>query len=183
MLLNPNAGFELARRVQTVGASIGEIFTFISGLYFRGKLTYATRFADPPAGCDGIAVITADRGLIPPDTHISAAEFRSMTREPVDENNEVYRAALERDALMLRGQIGPDCPLILLGSIATAKYMTPLLGIFGNSLLVPSDFAGRGDMSRGGLLLRAAREGVELSYVQAATAPRHGPRPPRLSRT
>ena len=32
------------------GAPIGEVFSFLSSLYFRGKLTYAQRFAAPPTG-------------------------------------------------------------------------------------------------------------------------------------
>ena len=64
---------------------------------------------------------------------------------------------------------------MLLGSIATPKYVEPLLGVFGERLLFPSEFAGRGDMSRGGLMLRCARENVPLTYVPVATAERHGP--------
>jgi hypothetical protein len=177
MLLNPHARFELARRMQTGGAPIGEVFAFISGLYFRGKITYANRFANPPAGIPGALVITAGRGLLPCDTPISVPEFEQMAGAPVDDSNPVYRIPLEHDARPL-ADLG--CPVVLLGSIATAKYIRPLLEIFGNKLLVPADFAGRGDMSRGGLLLRAAKEGKELNYLPADTAPRHGPRPPRL---
>jgi hypothetical protein len=35
-------------------------------------------------------------------------------------------------------------------------------------------------MSRGGLMLRCAREGVELSYVPIRGAALHGVRPPKL---
>ena len=77
---------------------------------------------------------------------------------------------------------GPECRIVLLGSVATDKYVEPLLAVFGPRLLFPAEFAGRGDMSRGGLMLRAARTGVELGYVPAAEARRHGPRPPRLPR-
>jgi hypothetical protein len=69
---------------------------------------------------------------------------------------------------------------VLLGSIATAKYVEPLLKIFNQRLLFPSAFVGRGDMSRGGLMLRSAREAVELSYEPVCSATRHGPRPPKL---
>jgi hypothetical protein len=68
----------------------------------------------------------------------------------------------------------------LLGSIATAKYVEPLLGIFEERLLFPSAFVGRGDMSRGGLMLRSARDGVELSYEPVGSAILHGKRPPKL---
>ena len=60
------------------------------------------------------------------------------------------------------------------------KYVTVLTAIFGDRLLFPIDFVGRGDMSRGGLLLRQAREGVELAYVPVIGATVHGVRPPKL---
>jgi hypothetical protein len=70
--------------------------------------------------------------------------------------------------------------VILLGSIATTKYVDPLLGVFGERLRFPADFVGRGDMSRGGLLLRHVDSRVELDYIRVATAVRHGKRPPKL---
>ena len=57
---------------------------------------------------------------------------------------------------------------MLLGSIASPKYVDVLTGIFGARLLFPIAFVGRGDMSRGGLLLRHASDGVELDYVAGA---------------
>jgi len=69
---------------------------------------------------------------------------------------------------------------VLLGSIASGKYVDVLHAIFGARLLFPSDFVGRGDMSRGGLMLRCASSGDELPYVPVAGAVRHGVRPPRL---
>ena len=71
--------------------------------------------------------------------------------------------------------------MVLLGSIATGKYVDPLLAVLGERLLFPADFVGRGDMSRGGLLLRCARAGTELAYVGVRDAVRRGPRPPRLA--
>jgi hypothetical protein len=70
---------------------------------------------------------------------------------------------------------------VLLGSIASEKYVAVLGSIFGDRLLFPSDFVGRGDMSRGGLLLRAARDGAELAYEPVLGAQRRGKRPPRLT--
>jgi hypothetical protein len=69
---------------------------------------------------------------------------------------------------------------VLLGSIASARYVEPLLEVFGARLSVPETFAGRGDMSRGGLLLRCAATGEELVYAPAEGATRHGARPPKL---
>jgi hypothetical protein len=47
-------------------------------------------------------------------------------------------------------------------------------------LLFPPSFIGRGDMSRGGLMLRCAASGEELDYIPVAGAIRQGKRPPRL---
>ena len=71
---------------------------------------------------------------------------------------------------------------MLLGSIATGKYADVLLDILGDRLLFPPSFVGRGDMSRGGLLLRCVRAGMELPYEPLRGAIRHGPRPPKLPR-
>jgi hypothetical protein len=180
MILSDRATFDLALRLQQQGAPLGAIYAFISGLYFRGKLAYAEAFASPPEGLTGSFVITPGRGLLPPELPITMEELRQIATVPVDADEPRYRAPLERDARILDGLGGPDCHYILLGSLATEKYVEPLLEIFGERLLVPVDFAGRGDMSRGGLLLRCARSRVELGYIRADRAVRHGPRPPRL---
>ena len=70
--------------------------------------------------------------------------------------------------------------MVLLGSIASGKYVEVLQGIFGERLMFPADFVGRGDMSRGGLMLRSASSLNELRYIPLAGAVRRGPRPPRL---
>jgi hypothetical protein len=81
---------------------------------------------------------------------------------------------------VLAREIGPECDVILLGSIASQKYVELLVEIFGDRLRFPVEFVGRGDMSRGGLLLRKATEGVELEYVPVLGAVRRGARPPKL---
>ncbi len=164
------------------GAILGEVYAFISSLYFRGKLAYAQAFAQPPEGIPGAFVITPGRGLLPPELPITVAELRQIAAVPIDADNPAYRAPLERDARILDEIAGPDCRYVLLGSLATEKYIEPLLDVFGERLLFPVEFAGRGDMSRGGLMLRCAGEGVELNYARADQAARHGPRPPRLPR-
>jgi hypothetical protein len=184
--LSPRATFSLAARLQSPdGVAIGELFSFVSGLYFRGKLTYARRFAAPPDPSNpligaGIHVITPNAGLRPPETLVTAAAVRRFRGAEVDADNPAYRRPLERSCRALAGEIGPECDVVLLGSIASAKYVDVLTGIFGARLRFPSDFVGRGDMSRGGLLLRKAAEGVELDYVPVAGAIRHGVRPPKL---
>jgi hypothetical protein len=179
MLLRDGARFDLAARLQREGAPLGEVFAYISGLYFRGKLAYAEAFATPPEGLPGSFIIAAGRGLVPPDKLITLPELRQIASVPVDASDPRYREPLERDCRMLDEIAGPDCEFVLLGSVASAKYLGPLSSL-GGRLLFPAEFVGRGDMSRGGLLLRCARSGEELTYEPVGSATRHGPRPPRL---
>lgn len=180
MVLRNQANFELAVKLRREGAPLGEIFAFISGLYFRGKLAYSRAFAAPPDGHSGSFVITAGRGLVCPDQNVTIDDLIQIAAVPVDAAERRYREPLERDARAVAQAMGDDCDIVLLGSVATAKYMDPLLAIFGERLLFPAEFVGRGDMSRGGLMLRCAREGRELTYTPAIGAVRHGPRPPKL---
>ncbi len=181
-LLNDAARFELAVRLrQPAGVPLGEIFSFLSGLYFRGKLGYANRFASPPTGIDGVFAITTNRGLVPVNTRITQSELRALGCVDIDSNNPLYRKPLERDAAALESA-APDAQVILLGSVATGKYVDVLSDIFGPRLLFPEEFAGRGDMSRGGLMLRCVDDGKELTYVTIVGAKRRGQRPPKLPR-
>lgn len=182
LLMCREAQFDLALRLRNGGLPLGEAFSFISGLYFRGKLAYATAFAAPPGTAPGVMVITACGGLIAPDQKMTLVELRRISRGEVDENSKRYREPLERDARALAVRIGPDCDVVLLGSVATRKYVEPLLDIFGRRLVFPCEFAGRGDMSRGGLMLRCVRAGVQLTYARLGDAARHGRRPPKLEK-
>ena len=189
-VLSPKAAFPLAEQLRSKeGARLGDIFSFVSGLYFRGKLTYARRFAAPdnvagPAGPSGsgIHIITANAGLREPDTFITLQALLAFAGGEVDPSNPLYRRPLERSATALAAEIGPDCDVVLLGSVASPKYVDVLAAIFGERLRFPIDFVGRGDMSRGGLLLRKVQEGVELEYAPVLGAVRHGTRPPKLPR-
>jgi len=181
MLLNPRAEFSLAVRLrESEGAEIGEVFSFLSKLYFRGKLTYARAFAAAMRDVPPILVITADRGLVPPETRLRRDDLEKFCQVDISAGDERYLGPLRRDASELSSKIENDANVILLGSIATGKYVDALLDVFGTRLLFPSDFVGRGDMSRGGLLLRSAREGRELEYTSVAGAVRRGKRPPKL---
>jgi hypothetical protein len=182
LVLSPRARFALAHAVQGDGAPLGEVFAFASGLYFRGKLAYARAFGRPPRGVPGALVIAPGAGLVPVDAMIRAAELRAFAAVPVDAADARFRAPLERDARLLGEVLGPVGEVVLLGSIASPKYVEPLLAILGRRLLFPQDFVGRGDMSRGGLLLRAVRAGEELAYAPVDGAVRRGARPPRLPR-
>jgi hypothetical protein len=182
VLMREGATFGLARRLQNGGLPLGEAFSFISGLYFRGKLAYANAFASAPDGLPGALIITACGGLLPPETPINREQLCLISSAPVEASEPRYRIPLERDARLVATHLSEDCEIVLLGSVATPKYVEPLLAIFGDRLVFPKEFAGRGDMSRGGLMLRCVREGVELNYVSLATGERHGPKPAKLSR-
>jgi hypothetical protein len=180
LILRDNASFPLALRLRDGGLSLGESFSFISGLYFRGKLAYARAFAQPPPHSHGAIVITACGGLLPAETLVTREDLCKISSASVSLSEARYRIPLERDARLLADKIGAACEVILLGSVATPKYVDPLLKSFGERLLFPAEFAGRGDMSRGGLMLRCVQNGVQLDYVPVATANRHGARPPKL---
>ncbi|HTO53038.1 MAG TPA: hypothetical protein VMR50_06580 [Myxococcota bacterium] len=181
-LLRADAAFELALRLRDGGVPLGEVFSFLSALYFRGKLTYATRFAAPPAACPGVFVITPNRGLVVPETSVGLDDLRGFARGSIDLDDRRYTAPLARATAALRETLSRDVEVVLLGSIATPKYVDLLLRAFAGALRFPSEFVGRGDMSRGGILLRAARAGVELDYRPLDGAVRHGPRPAKLPR-
>lgn len=180
LLFRPSAHFDLAVRLRRGDATLGEAFAFISGLYFRGKVAYAQAFAAPPAEIPGAFVIASGFGLIPPETPITLDYLRRISSVPIDAADPRYREPLERDCRTLHELAGDDCDFVLLGSVATVKYLEPMFRVFGARLLFPEEFVGRGDMSRGGLLLRCARAGTELTYVPLGAATRHGARPPKL---
>jgi hypothetical protein len=184
IVMSERATFDLAARLRGEGgAPLGEVFAFLSGLYFRGKLAYGRAFASKPDGVDpesnGVFVITPNAGLRSPDTLVTLDAIRAFARVDVSVGNPKYRRPLERSARALSDEIG-DCPVVLLGSIASPKYVDVLLSIFGERLLFPQEFVGRGDMSRGGLLLRCVAAREELTYVPVAGTVRHGVRPPKL---
>jgi hypothetical protein len=171
MLLAATATFDLAGRLrEPEGVPLGEVFAFLSALYFRGKLAYARAFARP----ERQLVIVPGEGLLRADTRVDRSRLLAFAEVPIEATNGRYVEPLARDARGLDGEV------VLLGSIATGKYVDPLLAILGERLLFPSAFVGRGDMSRGGLLLRAVDDGRELDYVRVRGAVRHGVRPPRL---
>jgi hypothetical protein len=178
LVLNQTAQFDLAQRLRSEGAPLGELFSFVSGLYFRGKLAYARVFANPPNGVPGVFAITSSRGLVVPETLLTTSDVREMARVPIEESDPKYREPLVRDARALVDQLG--CRIVLLGSLASNKYTSPLLESFGARLLFPVEFVGRGDMSRGGLLLRCVKEGAELAYAPVSGIKLRGPRPRKL---
>jgi hypothetical protein len=184
LLTAPRAGSPLAERLRAGDAPLGEVFAFLSPLYFRGKLRYAERFARPPRALarepGGVLVIAPGAGLLPPRTLLDLPLLERFGAVEVRVDNAAYRAPLDAQAALLADAIGPRCDVVLLGSIASTRYVTALAARFGERLSFPRAFVGRGDMSRGGLLLRAVEAGEELEYAPLAGTPLHGPRPPKL---
>jgi hypothetical protein len=181
MILRDQAQFPLARQLrEKSGAPIADVFTFLSGLYFRGKIAYANAFARSPRGIPGVVVITPTRGLIDARTRIRLDDLREFAAVDIHKSDPRYRLPIERDARRLATKLPPQSEVILLGSIATGKYVDVLLASFGDRLRFPAEFVGRGDMSRGGLMLRCAADGQELSSIPVAGAIVNGKRPPKL---
>ena len=181
MLLNPAASFDDAVRLRAGTLSLGEAFAFMSGLYFRGKLAYGSRFGPVTDGRDRTFVITPTQGLRSPASTVTISQLREYASVDVNADDPRYRVPLERDLLALDASLDPSARVVLLGSIATSKYVDALLGVVGPRLVFPPSFIGRGDMSRGGLMLRAARDGIELVYAPLdPMTTRRGPRPPKL---
>jgi hypothetical protein len=167
-LMSPRANFEAAQMYRTPeGVPIALAFAFMSALYFRGKIAYALHFG----GVEGTWVIAPGFGLVPPDWRITQERMKVLQRTPVDIRNRTYRKSLEREAKALAKRIDDQTPVVLLGSVASGKYVDVLWPVFGDRLVFPGIFAGLGDMSRGGLLLRAMRANKELEYTPLS-APR-----------
>ena len=180
-LLRPDATSPLALRLRSGTLTLGEAFSFLSGLYFRGKLTYARAFGDVELPDRGSFVITPTRGLQAPDTVVSLELLQDFAATDIAAGDPRFREPLERDVCALAARLPPAARVVLLGSIATNKYVDVLAPALGDRLYYPSSFVGRGDMSRGGLLLRSAASGLELDYARLdVDAPRTGKRPARL---
>ena len=182
MILSERAQFDLAKKLRGAsGATIAEVFTFLSGLYFRGKIAYANAFACPANGDCGVFVITPTRGLVEAKSTIKISDLREFAAVDIDADDPRYRKPLEKSVRRLAKSLSTDCDIVLLGSIATGKYVDIFLTHFKERLRFPADFVGRGDMSRGGLMLRCAVDGTELRYVSVAGAVLSGKRPPKLA--
>jgi hypothetical protein len=158
--------------LRSAGAPLGDIFTWLSALYFRGKLTYARTFAPRRT-----FIMAPGMGLRRASHRVTAADLRAMAAIEIESPAFVEPLRMDCAALARRHR---TVPVVLLGSIATGKYIDTLLDVFGDRLVFPETFVGRGDMSRGGLLLRAARAGEQLAYAPVQGAVRRGRRPPKL---
>jgi hypothetical protein len=179
LLLNTRATFAQARQFHDKGLPLADVFTFTSGLYFRGKIRYARHFASANRR-DVVRVITSNAGLVDPDTIVGPREIAGYGETEIDPADPKYHGPLRRDAQRLASRTG-NGPVILLGSIATPKYRHVLLDVFGDRLFFPIDFVGRGDMSRGALLLRAVEANAELPYASVHDAVFTGKRAARVT--
>ena len=183
-LVARGADFELAVRVRDGGAPIGEVFSFLSSLYFRGKLAYARRFAAPPAGCPGVLVITAGRGLVPPETAITIARRARVQRACRSTRASAAMPQPLRDDARgsARARSGGHRDRAARQHRDAQVRRRAGRGVRPSRSLFPGDFVGRGDMSRGGLLLRAARAASSSATRRSTARERHGRRPAKLPR-
>src|SRR6202166_2986228 len=163
-LLGSTGESELALRLRHAGAPLGEVYRFISSLYFRGKLDYAEKFQNPPRGVAGVHIITG-AGLMLPETVITLSDLRRSSATSIDAKNSHYRLPLDMDLARLREVMGDETDVILVGSVATPKYISPIRDVFEERLLCPRDCLRLGDMSRGSILLRCCSQGAELAYL------------------
>ena len=181
-ILLKDGGTSLPAQQLTAGElTLGAAFSFVSGLYFRGKLAYARHFAAARVSASvddgGVGVITPTRGLQSPDRLVDARLLREFVGVDLASGDPRYLDPLVRDLHALEARLAPEHRVVLLGSVATAKYLEPIADILGARLCFPRDFIGRGDMSRGALMLQRVESSVELEYVPFSSAiARTGPR-------
>ena len=121
MLQRPQATHELGRRLHGPdGAPVGDVFAFVSSLYFRGKLAYARAFARPPRGAGGIHVITPCDGLVPPERPLRVRDLKRYAAVDVDVDEPRYRRPLVA-ALKALAAAWAETEVVLLGSVASPK--------------------------------------------------------------
>ena len=182
LVFRPGADFPIARQLRSAeGVALGELFSFLSGLYFRGKVAYAQAFGKSPEGLPAALVMSPSEGLRFLHERITLERLAAWAEVSIDEHNPRFTEPLLAHASALEQALEERARFVLLGSVATDKYVRPLARVFGERLLFPEQFVGRGDMSRGSLMLRAARAGQELEYAPIAGTRRKGPRPAALS--
>jgi hypothetical protein len=163
-----------ARRFREEGMAVGDVFRYLSGLYFNGKLTYARTLGAPPSGLEGMEalVISMTDGLLAPEMPVGPEELRRYAA--AERGSEAGRRALEEDARALASEVGDECDVVLLGALATGKYTDALLPVFGERLLYPRALLGLGQLDRGALLFRCVRAGTELDYAPVAAIDARG---------
>ena len=104
----------MARRLRNQGVPLGEIFSFTSGLYFRGKLAYAEKFAEVAGDVRAAYVITSSAGLIPCERLLllsGSAKFLRAKLIAQMKNTEVLSTAIRRRSLSWSEQTARSCCL------------------------------------------------------------------------
>lgn len=157
------------------GAPIGDVFAWLSALYFRGKLTYARAFAKPPASLPGALVMAPGAGLRSPETRISGIALRAMGG--VDVESDAFVKPLRRDAELVDRAYGGAARVVLLGSIATGKYVDTLLEVFGERLVFPGGVrrTGRHEPRRVDAARGAQRRGARVRRGERCDPARRAP--------
>jgi hypothetical protein len=174
-LRRPDSNSTLARQLREEGVPLGDVFSFLSGLYFRGKLEYARAFACVPTDeAEGVYIITMTDGLVSPNARISVQDLERYAQ--CGEGAASAATALESTARALLHRMGSEGDIVLLGSVGTGKYTDLLAPIFGERLLFPRDVLHIGQLARGALFLTRAREQRELEYIPVAEIMRAGRR-------
>ena len=181
-LTSPRAGFGAAERYRSPeGVTIEEAFTFMSSLYFRGKIGYARHFAAPPPELALGSRTTASWSSLPASgwcrraCRITPEEMKKLRRTPVDLKSRAYCAPMKKHVEQLR-DLAPDGLGGAPGQRRDRQVRGPAAAGPRDRLLFPRDFAGAGDMKRGGMMLRAVREDRELSLRHPRRAPPPRPR-------
>ena len=150
LVFRDRADFPLARALRVPpGPELGDVFTFLSGLYFRGKLRYARAFGRAPDGLSATQIITTSRGLLPPETPVTVDDLREFAAGDIRADEPAFIEPLERAARRVRERLPDAADVVLLGSIATDKYLDALLRVFDGRLRFPEASSGRGDRRRG----------------------------------
>jgi ribosomal protein S18 acetylase RimI-like enzyme len=181
ILLKERGASVPAQQLAAGTLTLADAFSFVSGLYFRGKIAYARHFtATRPA--PAVFVITPTRGLQSPDTIVDRALLEEFVGVDLGSGDPRYLEPLVRDLRLLVAALPRGARAVLLGSVATAKYLEPIADVLGDRLCFPRDFVGRGDMSRGALLLQRAAANRALEYVPfSSEVARRGPRAPGVA--
>jgi hypothetical protein len=125
LLFNPRARIDLALALRTeAGVPLSQVFSFLSALYFRGKLEYARTYARPPDGSPGVFIVTSGEGLCVPETRVRLDVLERWALIPIHLRERRYTRPLLRDARAIASSIADDhCEVVLLGSVATGKYV------------------------------------------------------------
>jgi hypothetical protein len=127
------------------------------------------------APLDGAVDSIGLRALLAGDGRRDHRDGRQSRLDEADVDDALQRVRYL--AYAVSGADGDPSP----GAHRGRSYVDPLVRAFGYRLFFPPDFVGRGDMSRGGLMLRAASSGEELTYALVEGTTLHGPRPARFT--